>query len=383
MSLGKVNDGSINNVQATQLNQVESAPKQQTTFEKMPTLQTTKTQQAAKPEKPKAGAKEIALKAAGGTLVGVGIAAGTVVAPLVLLGAGIGGLMGLGANKLINVLSDSDKKIKTDAAFIGTAAGATIGSLVIPGLLTMGGCYLLNKGSKLENERMADKGPEKPNVEAEANKLKSKLEDLEKELKSSESSSEEYIVMQAKPNNAEPETDLKEKLATLKEKYDYESNERMKDTLADNISSANRVAKRWDDQIDNEIYTINVSDETLNDLANKYKGGDSHKFNELFGSYMSLPKGKQANFLNGLKATDVIMTEKGYVTMDQIVKDLKIAGQSTNDIRDAKANINRFTESKNAALAEASLFSDELRSLRDKITSLEDQISKQNEPHDI
>lgn len=382
MSLGKVNDGSVNNVQSTQLNQVDNSPKQQTTFEKMPSLQTTKTQQAAKPEKPRAGTKEIALKAAGGTLLGVGIAAGMVVAPLVALGAGVGGLMGLGANKLINVLSDSDKKIKTDAAFIGTAAGATLGSFIIPGLLTMGGCYLLNKGSKLENARMADKGPEKPNVETEANKLKSTLEDLEKELKSSESSSEEYIVMQEKPNNAEPETNLKEKLATLKEKYDYESNERMKDTLADNISSANRVAKRWDDQIDNEMYTINVSDETLNDLAKKYTG-DNGKFNELLGSYMLLPKGKQANFLNGLKATDVIMTERGYVTMDHIIKDLKIAGQSINDIRDAKVNINRFSESKNAALTEASIFSDELKQIKERITSLEAQISKENEPIDI
>lgn len=193
----RVNPEHVSNINFEQVEQLKST-EPQTSIAKLPTVETTKTQQAAKPETPKASVKEVALKVAGKGLMSFGIVAGAAIFPLSIGGGVVGALIGAGIGKRvgegIKAFSGPTKSTGRDSpAMIGAQVGASIGSLLTFGFIRLG-AHLLQEAKDLKTDRkLSSANAEKAN---QLEKDKDKLDTMQKELDymhSEESMSEKAV----------------------------------------------------------------------------------------------------------------------------------------------------------------------------------------------
>ena len=366
--------------QISQVQYAQAIEKPETSaIDRLPTQENAAAQQKTKLETFKANVSDLLERSkgslaigAGASLLGLSVVSGITLAPLTIPGAFLGGAIGAAAAK-----SESTK-----AAFGGKGnlvkTGLTIGTCLIYGLGLLGAKLIeygtdknrMNKDSKPapagEKASVPQKAVEKETISEVANKPPEAAE---------KSMSQEGSQSWSKPTLEQ----LEAKLENLKNSHREEISPQFKDSLGDKLEVAKKASDGFQRQIDAEEESISYCKETISNISDKYEGPDNAKFNDMLGKYMLTPRNKREDFLKNLNNADQVMTNKGYVAMDQIRKDIKSVGQNMSDIAQGKKLISEsFTKQKMEFDAEVEELSNELNVLTDaynnEVASLESQI---------
>lgn len=339
--------------------------------DKLPTTENTAAQQKTKLESFKSSVSGLLERSrgnlaigAGASLIGLSGLSAIMLAPITIPGAFVGVTVGVAAAK-----SDSVK-----AAFGGK------GNLVKTGL-TIGSCLTYGLGllgAKLIEYGVSKNRLDKYNKPAQANEKVAAQPKSESSETSSEISNEKSIAS-SEPLPKPTLKQLEKRLEEVKGNYHEATAPEFANSLGDKLRTATNAKKQFNVQIEAQEESISYCKELNSNILDRYEGPDYAKFNDILGKYILTPSNKREAFLEKFNDADVMMTDKGYVTMDQIRRDLKNFAQNMKDIDEGNKLINdSFIKNKMELKSEIKDLTNELNVLKlaydNEVSSLESQI---------